>query len=81
MLKTVQYSINIEQLLTVPAKKVTAQAVNPVGYEIYEYDGLRWIRFADGSIQSVMLLDEPCLPATKLHSRADLFTPVFPATK
>ncbi|MES9946978.1 MAG: methyltransferase [Candidatus Thiodiazotropha sp.] len=62
MLKTVQYSINIEQLLTVPAKKVTTQAVNPAGYEIYEYDGLRWIRFADGSIQSVMLLNEPAYP-------------------
>ena len=62
MLKRVQYSINIEQLLTVPAKKVTTQAVNPAGYEIYEYDGLRWIRFADGSIQSVMLLDEPAYP-------------------
>lgn len=62
MLKTVQYSINIGHLLTVPAKKVTTQAMNSAGHEICEHDSLRWIRFADGSIQSVMLLDEPAYP-------------------
>ncbi|MES9968859.1 MAG: hypothetical protein ABW092_02425 [Candidatus Thiodiazotropha sp.] len=62
MLETVQYSIDFEHLLNAPANKVTTYASNSTGLEICEYDGLRWIRFTDGSIQSVMLIAEPAYP-------------------
>jgi spermidine synthase len=62
VLKRVQHNINLEHLLTVPAQKLTAHRESSAGFEIYEHQGVRWIRFPDASIQSVMLLEEPAYP-------------------
>ncbi|MEW8029331.1 MAG: methyltransferase [Candidatus Thiodiazotropha sp.] len=62
MLKIEQYSINMEHLLTLPGEHVNPRMTDFEGLEIRENGDLRWIRFDEGIIQSVMLLQEPALP-------------------
>ncbi|MCG7886213.1 MAG: methyltransferase [Candidatus Thiodiazotropha taylori] len=62
MLKIEQYSMNMEHLLTLPGEQVNHGTVGLESFEIRQNGDLRWIRFPDGTIQSVMLLKEPALP-------------------
>ncbi|MES9829060.1 MAG: methyltransferase [Candidatus Thiodiazotropha sp.] len=62
MLKIEQYSMNMEHLLALPGEQVNHRTAGLDGLEIRQNGDLRWIRFPDGTIQSVMLLQEPALP-------------------
>jgi precorrin-6B methylase 2 len=62
MLKIERYDFNLENLLTLPGIAVNPREEDMEGFDIREYDSLRWIRSPDGTIQSVMLLQEPAYP-------------------
>jgi spermidine synthase len=62
MLKIERYDFNLEHFLALPGNRVNPRGEDIEGFDIREYDGLRWIRSPDGTIQSVMLLQEPAYP-------------------
>ncbi|MCU7848224.1 MAG: methyltransferase [Candidatus Thiodiazotropha sp. (ex Lucinoma kastoroae)] len=63
MLKKLEHApIDFDQLQNTQGKTVKRYNKQPQPFEIREQGSLRWIRFSDGSIQSVMLLQEPAYP-------------------
>ncbi|MEL0587644.1 MAG: methyltransferase [Candidatus Thiodiazotropha sp. (ex. Lucinoma kazani)] len=63
MLKIIEHApIDFDQLQNTQGETVKRYNKQPQPFEIREQGSLRWIRFSDGSIQSVMLLQEPAYP-------------------
>jgi spermidine synthase len=62
MLKINSYNLNMEHLVSLPSIKVDPHREDFTEVDIREHQGIRWIRIPDGTVQSVMLLQEPAFP-------------------
>jgi spermidine synthase len=54
--------LNIAQLVALPSLKVESKSEDFKAFDIREYQGIRWIRTPEGTVQSVMLLEDPAYP-------------------
>lgn len=62
MLKLKRYHLDREHLLSLPSVKLNPQGDDLAAFDVRESQGVRWIQIPDGTVQSVMLLQEPAYP-------------------
>jgi spermidine synthase len=57
-----RHALNMAQLVALPSVKVESKSEDFKPFDIREYQGIRWIRIPEGTVQSVMLLEDPAYP-------------------